>query len=472
MELPSNLQAERGLLGIIINHNDSLFDVSSFLLPEDFWEPWHGELFRLCKDQIETGRAVTAVTLMTDAEDADIGGITAKAYLRKLEDEAPISHAIARELARAIKDAAVKRHVIEACNDIAKFASAAPVSISAAEIRIKADEILSKLFGNAEDLGLRRAYDIGEGILEAAKATDRPAGIEVGLAALQSLIGAPQPGRTYYVAGGPGSGKSALLLQVCSHVASAGGVVVLFSPEMEDEEVVERELAARSGVKAERIERLLLDRGEYERVWEANEQLKEVRLFIDRGSAPSIASIRAKALRLKRLMGRLDMVAIDHIHYVAPPDRKMNDYSALDANCMAAKSISKDLRVPMLVACQLRTEALNDMAKWPHRRPTQGDLLFSGVIDRNADAIVLVHRDEYFLRRTEPDKNEKHYGDWSTKLMDAEGKAILSLSKRRGGVGWGTRVIGFDAERGRFLDDLRRIRQQVVEDEELFAFSR
>jgi replicative DNA helicase len=399
---------------------------------------------------------------MHDAQDAVIGeGITAREMIQRLSDEAP-DQRVAVDLARQVYETALRRRLIGLAEELMATTLAAPVSVTADELRLQWDESFTKLFRSTSDLGLRSLSEVSDALLEKLKhAGDRVIGISPGLAKLEELIGLLQPGRLYLIAGAPGSGKSSLVLQMLLHGARRGFHAALYTPEMEADEIAERALAAGSGLSAVKIETNDLQSAEYEAIWNAGERLRGEgggRLFLDASPVPSLAMIRGRSQRKQR-MGGLDVVAIDHIGYLAREDRKQSDYEALDANLRGLKQLAKELRAPVIAVTQFGTDALRDMARWPHRRPTQGDILYAGMAERHADVVLLIHREEYFLRRNVPGENDlfkgkSYVGEHEARLLNPKiaGRAELILTKRRGGEGSGVRNVEFDAKRTRFND--------------------
>ena len=451
MDLPSNLSAERGLLGLALTHNAVVFEVGN-LEKADFSEAVNGELWDLIRDKVEAGGVATAALLLFDVQDAPIfGELKASEYLARLEAEAPPPSA-ATELAHTIREAARRARGVTACRHMERLFTDSPVSVPTMELFEKLEEAMAALRPSLAEAGIRHAPAIGDVILERLRnAGEQGIGLELGLKPVQDLIGALQPGRLYILGGSPGSGKSAMAAQLLAAVAQVG-TSLLFTPEMAAEEVVERQLAAVTGVGAQQIERAMVSNPEFERLFDANDALRPAKFFIDDTSKPSLAMIRGKALRKQR-MGGLDAIGIDHCHYLSKPDKRMAEFDALDENLEGLKGLAKDLRIPIIVVCQLGTEALRDMAKWPHRRPTQGDLLYSGIVERHADVILMIHRPEYFLLRNEPAASDRNKADWDTRVIQMKGVAELILAKRRGGGGYGVRRLGFEADRTRFTND-------------------
>lgn len=274
-------------------------------------------------------------------------------------------------------------------------------------------------------------------------------GLNVGLKAMQDITGALMPGRVYLLAGPPGSGKSALAYQVAEHVAQTEPVL-FESHEMEADELAERDLASRTGISAERIERASVNVEELEALYDAADQHRSLQLHIDASSSMTANMIRSQAIQLKRTEG-LSLLVIDHLLYIQPADRKMGEFQAIRANMQAVKRIAKDLSIPVLILSQLKKE-YSDGTWQQVRRPNVGDLYGGSAVEQEADVILFAHRPEYLLRRKEPAKDAKDHAEWETALEKVAGKAELLIGKRRGGAGYGHRICYFDAPRVKFAD--------------------
>lgn len=454
MEMPTNLEAERGLLGIIITANDTVFDVGN-LTADDFAEPANGELFKLLQDQIEAGRSVTAATLLHDAQDQIVwGDLKASDYLFALERNAP-PPSVSRTLAQAIVDVALRRRLLETLAALQEKVVSAPVSIPAEKLRSEVDDELSQLFTSPTDLGVRQFPQVSQDIIERAakqaRGDEADPGLRYGLSAYENLAGPGLPGRFYVISGLSGAGKSALTSQLMESVALQGKPVLIVSPEMDDEETVSRLLSAETGVPVESLERGLIDYDQFNKLMEAHEARKTLPLFIDPGSRPSVPMIRARALRLRSLVG-LAAIAVDHLHYLQKPDRRQSNADAFDENLAGLKALAKDLGIPIFGLCHMTAEAVRDLGRWPHRLPTQSDLMFASSVDKHSDATVIVHRREYVIERNRLPEDDKDRARQSAALEQERDWAQLVLVKRRGGKGWGTERCCFDAQRVRFRD--------------------
>lgn len=444
-----------------MNRNDAFFEVSGIVTAADFAEDWHGELWRLMHDQIVAGRDARASSLLHDQEqDADIGGVRASVYLADLERQAPPS-SLAQDLAKTIRDLALRRRLISAGEQLVAECFDAPASTRGEELRAKYDAAFAALFSTVADVGVRHIGDVSEMVLKrvarAIGGVVEGGGIELPLAAAQALVGSLMPGRLYVLAGAPGSGKSLLAQKIAKHASRPGAGVALFrSIEMEDEEVVERDLATLTGISAESIERGNVPPGDYETLVDAAALTNKHRLYIDSSSAPTAALIRAQAMRMKRLVG-LDLLVVDHLLYIEKPDPRMPEFEAIRGNIKAMKRIAKDLGIPVLLLTQFNRE----FNAGPVRRPTVSDLYNSSAIEQEADVILFVHREGYMLKRKEPpkgvtEKEKKEHSDWEARVMEAGDKAELILGKRRGGKGFGVRTVYFDEKAVDFVDNYTR----------------
>lgn len=466
-QLPHSLDAEKALLGIILNHNDRYYDVSD-LRKEMWWEPWHGELFSLLADIILPGGQATAITVMHQAQDADIGGIPASVYLRQLEDNAPHAGLI-KGFANVIRQTAIDRALWAFTDEIRALVSSRPASMRAEDVRQKAEDALGATFSSVADTGLRPIGEVGDGVLDAIKrAGAASAGLPIGLSAVQSLTGAFLPGRWYNIAGSSGSGKTGLAQQIAEFVGKQGKITAVFSADMPSDELAVRAMTAETGIEGDNIERNLLGNDQFETLWNANEALRHLPIFIDDTTRPTMAMIRARAARKKK-MGGLDLVIVDHFHLLRGSSPKLSSYETHEENAIEMKAMAKDLQVPVLSLSQLSTPALNDLAKWPFPKPNQSHLLFAAAIERSADVVGILYREEYFLKRNPLDKDDRNRALYDTRLFDAKGKAHFILTKRRGGADSGIREMSFDGPRVRFSDNV--LKAMFKSDELPFAMT-
>lgn len=303
---------------------------------------------------------------------------------------------------------------------------------------------------------VRHISDIAQAVTDrvnAAYKIGHVAGVPLGLKAVQDLMGPLLPGRLYLICGSPGSGKSALMAQMAEYMASAYPVLVN-QIEMQGEEQIERLMAPRAGLAADRIERAALDAAEIDRLMDARDSLKDLKLWVDSSTNPTVAQIGNRAMRMKRQSG-LAALFIDHLLYIVPPDRHMKDHEAVRANLQGLKRLAKSMQIPIVCL----TQPTKDFSSGPIRRPRVADMYGGAANEQEADVILLLFREEYMLRRNEPNTGpgSTEHVTWRGRLAEVEGKAEVILGKRRGGKGFGSRTLFFVAEDMRFFDNAPRL---------------
>lgn len=207
-------------------------------------------------------------------------------------------------------------------------------------------------------------------------------------------------------------------------------------------------------ITTDKIERASLNMEEIDRLYAAALQLGKTKLYIDSGSNMTIAKIRAKAMRMKRLRG-LKLLIIDHLLYMDRPDRRLGEFEGIRANMQGIKRLSKDLGIPIIILGQLKKEF--GEGPWTQmRRPTVNDIYGGSAPEQESDVVIMVHREEYLLGRKEPAKDAKDRQDWEDKMEKVKQKAELVLGKRRGGAGFGVRTMFFEAPQLKFYDSSPR----------------
>lgn len=320
------------------------------------------------------------------------------------------------------------------------------------EARLEAAKAAVQAIGDPLGSSVRSAAAIAQTVvarLNESMLQETVMGLEVGLKAVQDLTGPLMDGRMYVIAGPPGSGKSALAYQIGEFVSHKHPVLIE-EIEMDGEELIQRDLASRTGISADRIERAAISEDEFETIANSAQKLNSLLLYIDGASNPTFAQIKAKAMRMKRIKG-LRLLILDHLLYVAPMDKKANEFANIRLNLQALKKLARDLEIPVIVLSQLKKEY--GEGTWQQiRRPNVNDLYGGSAIEQEADVVIFVHREEYLLHRKEPDKDAKDRADWEIRRDQKAGLAELVLVKRRGGKGYGVRTLTFNGPSVRFSD--------------------
>ncbi len=461
---PHNIDAEQALLGAILVNNDAYYRVSDFLEPGHFQEEIHRRIFEIASSLIKAGKIVTPITLKTFLGDADLGGMTVSQYLARLAAEAT-TVINAQAYGRTIYDLAVRRSLIGIGEEMVNLAYDSPVDASP---RDQIEEAESKLYRLAEtgryDGGFQRFSDaLTHAIDMAAAAYKRDgklSGIATGLADLDRMMGGLQKSDLVIVAGRPGMGKTALATNIAFNIARTyeaekapdgsmttinGGVVGFFSLEMSAEQLATRVIAEQSGVPSYKIRRGDIREDDFVRITDASREMATIPLYIDQTGGLSIAQLAARARRLKRQRG-LDVLVVDYLQLLSGSSKKGdNRVQELTEITTGLKALAKELVVPIVALSQLSRQ----VEQRDDKRPQLSDLRESGSIEQDADVVMFVFRDEYYLKNKEPKMGTEDYFKWQAEMEQAHGKAEVIIGKQRHGP-TGSVKLAFQAEVTRF----------------------
>jgi replicative DNA helicase len=464
---PHNIEAEQGLLGAILVNNDAFYRVSDFLEPKHFYEPLHQTIFETAASLIRMGKVATPVTLKTFLPaDTDIGGMTVGQYLARLAAEAT-TIINAQDYGRTIYDLSLRRDLIGIGEDMVNVAYDAPVDFAP---RAQIEDAERKLYELAEsgryDGGFQKfSQALTVAVDMAAKAFQRDgklSGIATGLRDLDTKMGGLQPSDLIIVAGRPGMGKTSLATNIAYNIARAyvpelqadgttkalnGGSVGFFSCEMSGEQLATRILAERSGIPSSHIRRGGISELDFEKIRECSIELQSLPFYVDETGGLSIAQLMARARRLKRQKG-LDLIVIDYIQLLTGSGKRSdNRVQEITEITTSLKALAKELNVPVIALSQLsrQVESRDD------KRPQLSDLRESGSIEQDADVVLFVYREEYYLANKEPRPGTPEHEKWQTEMGFAHGKAEVIIGKQRHGP-TGTVELAFEASVTRFGD--------------------
>ncbi len=464
---PHNIEVEQALLGAILVNNDAYYRVSDFLRPEHFFEALHSEIFKVAGDMIKAAKTANPVTIKTflPAEDK-IGDITVGQYLARLAAEAT-TIINAQDYGQSIHDLASRRNLITIGEDMVNIAYDAPVDTSP---HVQIEDAERRLFELAEKGGSNNGFNSFKEAMHvaldmAAAAYQRDgglSGIATDIHALDSRMGGLQPSDLIVLAGRPGMGKTSLATNVAYNVASNyvgdaeadgspkaldGGVVGFFSLEMSAEQLATRIISEQAEVSSSKIRRGEITEADFEKLTIYVNEMSKVPLFIDETGGISIAQLAARARRLKRQKG-LDVLIIDYIQLMQGSGKNSaNRVQEVTEITTGLKALAKELNVPIIALSQLsrQVESRED------KRPQLSDLRESGSIEQDADVVLFVYREEYYLQSAEPEEGTEAWVKWDEKLRHAQGRAEVIIAKQRHGP-TGTAKLGFQAEFTRFSD--------------------
>jgi len=471
---PHNIEVEQALLGAILVNNEAYYRVSDFLQPEHFMEAIHAEIFKICGDMIRGGKAATPITVKTFLpQDEKIGDMSYAQYLARLAAEAT-TIINAQDYGNSIYDLATRRNLINIGEDMVNIAFDAPVETSPS---MQIEDAERRLFELAETGGSNKGFETFDDAMKialdmAAAAYKRDGGLSglaTGIDALDTRMGGLQPSDLIILAARPGMGKSSLAANIAHFIASNytpdtdadgspksmdGGVVGFFSLEMSAEQIATRIISEQAEISSSKIRRGEITEADFAKLTICTEQLQRTPLYIDETGGISIAALAARARRLKRQKG-LDLLIIDYIQLMQGSkragDSRVQEVTEITTGL---KALAKELNVPIIALSQLSRQVENREDK----RPQLADLRESGSIEQDADVVLFIYREDYYLQNSEPEEGSEEWLKWNEKLSRARGRAEVIIAKQRHGP-TGTAHLGFQAEFTRFSD--------IVEDDYL-----
>ncbi|HTX48639.1 MAG TPA: replicative DNA helicase [Caulobacteraceae bacterium] len=447
---PANVEAEQALLGALLYDNGAYERITDALQAQHFYEPFHGRLFAAIEANIRRGQladpTLLAEQFSRDAAFQELGGVR---YLADLVDRAPAA-ARAGDYARAIFDLALRRELIRIGGDIAVAAQESDPEITARDQIEGAEQqlyALAETGGSSSGLiGLDVA--VVHALNMAAEAYSRDgglSGLSTGITDLDAKLGGLHPSDLIILASRPSMGKSSLCANIAFNVARRyewepepdgtrktvnGGIVAFFALEMSAAQMAMRLLAEVSGVPGDKVRKGEITAAEYGRIRDAATEIQEAPLYIDDTGGISISKLVARARRLKRTVG-LDLIIIDYVQLMTAsvgsrPENRVQEVSQIT---QGLKSLAKELSVPIVAAAQLSRQVENREDK----RPQLSDLRESGSIEQDADVVMSIYRESYYLSRTEPREGTAEHLAWQEKMDVIRNEAEVIIGKQRHG---------------------------------------
>jgi replicative DNA helicase len=472
---PVNYEAEQALLGAVLANNRAYEKVADFLRPEHFADGAHGRVFEACGKLIERAQVANAVTLKNlfeqDEALVEVGGA---AYLAKLQSSY-VTIINAADYGRTIHDLFLRRELIALGEDVVNDAFEQDLDISATNQIETAEQKLYNLAEVGQSEGGLRSFK--SAVVEAIEMTEAAlkrdshvAGVSSGFRDLDKLLGGFHQSDLIILAARPSMGKTSLATNIAYNAASTKRrdeapdgtpievpeVVAFFSLEMSTEQLATRILSEQAHVRSDAMRRGEIGDDEFDRVFQASRALHTLPLFIDDTPALSIPALRTRARRLKRQHG-LSLIVVDYLQLMqgAPGIRYDNRVQEVSDITRGLKAVAKELNVPVLALAQLsrQTEQRDD------KRPQLSDLRESGSIEQDADVVLFIYREEYYLARERPTQRANETGErfgerqagYEDLLEQARNKAEIIIGKQRHGP-IGTIELHFQGEFTQFND--------------------
>ncbi|MFT6071488.1 MAG: replicative DNA helicase [Alphaproteobacteria bacterium] len=464
-----NIDAEQGIIGSILNDNEMFEETSSIISANNFFDSAHQLIYEKIEITIANQRIATPLTLKNmiehhpsfeDAEDA-------YKYLVFLMNRG-VGPVLTKEYSRILFDLSTLRSLRTLGYDIIgnseKLSEGSP-----AEFITQAEQSLYEISqtGRTEKGFISFALAISQAIQGATAANQRGgklAGVATKLTDLDQKLGGLHPSDLIILAGRPSMGKTALATNIAFNVAAGhrqevndegqkvtvnGGVVAFFSLEMSADQLAARILAEQAEVSSEKLRRGDFSEDEFFSLNNAAKHLEEIPLFIDDTPALALSTLAARCRRLKRQHG-LDLIVVDYLQLLRPPShgrRNDNRVQELTEISMGLKAIAKELSVPVVALSQLSRQ----VEQRDDKRPQLSDLRESGSIEQDADVVMFVYREEYYIGRGEPTMGTPEHEKWQTDMSQCRNIAEVIIGKQRHGPIGNVR-LQFNAQFTRFSD--------------------
>jgi replicative DNA helicase len=465
-QVPHNIEAEQALLGAILINNEALDRVTDFLEPLHFYDPLHAQIFETATTLIQAGKQANPVTLKTFFENAEpiAPNLTVPQYLGRLAANAT-TIINAHDYGQTIYDLAIRRNLIVIGEDLVNTAFDSPVDHPPDEQIADAE---SKLYALAEKGKYGQGFlSFGTALTHAIEMANSAyerdghlSGISTGLTDLDAKLGGLQSSDLIILAGRPSMGKTALVTNIAYNVARAyrselqngeekvldGAKVGFFSLEMSAEQLATRILSEQAEIASEKIRRGMITQEEFNKLVVVSQEMSRAPLFIDQTGGITVAQLAARARKLKRQHG-LGLLVIDYLQLLAGSSKSQSAGRVQEITEITTglKALAKELQVPIIALSQLSRA----VEQREDKRPQLSDLRESGSIEQDADVVMFVFREEYYVERLKPAESDPKFQEWQQKMMQVSGKAEVIIGKQRHGP-VGTVPLAFESQYTRF----------------------
>ncbi len=464
--MPQNLEAEQSLIGSILFDNKVLEDLPVNFNSTYFFDPLHSSIYEASISLIENGRLADPLTLKNYLNDNKYNvDIDIEKYLIDLRDGV-LSLSKAKFYADEIRNCYIRRSLIIIADDLIHKAKNPTIEVTPDQEISLAEE---KLYNLAEKDQINSGPSEFNTVLtnttrlinEAFNRKGKLSGVDTGFSGINRQLGGLNKSDLIVLAGRPAMGKTALATNIGFNAAKSSKLeknesILIFSLEMSAEQLAQRILAEQTEIDSQRLRNGDIDDKEFSKLVVTQNNIHSLPFFIDDTPAISVGQIASRARRLKRTNG-LALIIIDYIQLIK--GSKTNEFQGrvqeVSDITRGLKSLAKELNVPILALSQLSRA----VEQREDKRPILADLRESGSIEQDADVVMFVYREEYYLDKSEPSQrdseNQESFNERFTKWQDrrnaAEGKAEIIVSKQRHGP-TGIIQVQFEARLTRFMD--------------------
>ena len=457
-QMPCNIEAEQALIGSILVSNDIYDEVTAIIDSKKFFDPIHTKIYETIEKLIAKGLLANPITLKNFFENneglKELGG---QEYLIKITRfSTSIKQAI--DYANIIQEMHVRRELIKISESVLNEASTNNQITTGEEIIQNAEK---SLFDLAERGHFNRSFLKFESALKQTIEMARSAyqneegivGVPTGLTDLDTRLGGLHKQDLVIIAGRPSMGKTALATNIAFHAAKniekkgAKSTVAFFSLEMSSEQLATRILSEQSRIRSNDIRRGKVSEKEFEQFIETSKNIFELPLYIDETPAITISAISNRSRRIKRLFG-LELIVVDYIQLMRSIGKKeFNRVQEISEITQGLKALAKELNVPVLALSQLSRQ----VEQRDNKKPQLSDLRESGSIEQDADVVMFVYREAYYLENKEPTLGSIEHAEWQQKMDEISRLADIMIGKQRHGP-TGNIKVEFEAMYTKFKD--------------------
>ena len=455
-ELPNNIEAEQSVIGSILVSNEIFDEINTIVSSINFYDPMHQKIFNAIESLVYKGMLANPITLKNYFED-ERDEINIPEYLVKITKFSTSSRQ-AIEYSKIIYDMFVRRELIKISEQTIDSAKLNDLNVNGQNIIENSERLLFDLAEKGSfsssmvkfDEAMRQTIEMASA---AYKNDEGIVGVPTGLRDLDDRLGGLHQSDLIIIAGRPSMGKTALATNIAFNAAQKIQVsgkkssIAFFSLEMSSEQLSTRILAEQSKIKSNDIRRGRISDEQFDKFIETSKNIAELPLYIDETPAISIAAMSNRARRIKRLFG-LDMIVVDYIQLMKGSinnrDGRVQEISEIT---QGLKAIAKELSVPVVALSQLSraVEQRDD------KKPQLADLRESGSIEQDADVVMFVYREAYYLERKEPRPATVEHAEWQAKMNEVSNLAEIIVGKQRHGP-TGNIMLEFEAMYTKFKD--------------------
>ena len=455
-ELPNNIEAEQSVIGSILVTNEIFDEINTIISSVNFYDPMHQKIFGAIESLIYKGMLANPITLKNYFED-EKDDINIPEYLVKIT-KFSTSTRQAIEYSKIIYDMFVRRELVKISEQTIDAAKLNDININGQDIIENSEKLLFDLAEKGSfnssltkfDEAMRQTIEMATA---AYKNEEGIVGVPTGLRDLDDRLGGLHQSDLIIIAGRPSMGKTSLATNIAFNAAKKlqesgkKSTVAFFSLEMSSEQLSTRILAEQSRIRSNDIRRGRISDEQFDKFLETSKDISELPLYIDETPAISIAAMSNRARRIKRLFG-LDMIIVDYIQLMKGTsinkDGRVQEISQIT---QGLKAIAKELSIPVVALSQLSRQ----VEQRDDHKPQLSDLRESGSIEQDADVVMFVYREGYYLQRKEPREATVEHAEWQAKMNEVAHLAEIIIGKQRHGP-VGKVLLEFEEQFTKFKD--------------------